>query len=184
MTGMDPVTSWRDVLFLCFLLSECGLDLAGSRAACPALEQACSDGGDKEFAVKTNHSQEIAQEMRTLIESSIAETRALGHAGTKAAGITPFTPTDTDREVSDLGSYENHRFMENWFLSDWGGCGTRSRTLDSSRFSRNEALGVGAQLRPCAKGPNVTAHADQRQIFRCQVMLGKTSTSDRHRHGF
>ncbi len=36
------------------------------------------------------------------------------------AGITPFEPNDILRKPTDLSSYENHRFMMDWFLADWG----------------------------------------------------------------
>jgi hypothetical protein len=38
----------------------------------------------------------------------------------RAAGITPFEPNDILRKPTDLSNYENHRFMMDWFLADWG----------------------------------------------------------------
>jgi hypothetical protein len=38
----------------------------------------------------------------------------------KRAGIAPFTPFDTRRKPAELSSYENHRYMEDWWTSDWG----------------------------------------------------------------
>jgi hypothetical protein len=38
----------------------------------------------------------------------------------RATGITPFEPNDILRKPTDLSNYENHRFMMDWFLADWG----------------------------------------------------------------
>ncbi|MGH9611203.1 MAG: hypothetical protein ACRD34_16175, partial [Bryobacteraceae bacterium] len=62
----------------------------------------------------------IAKEMRGLVERSMKATIAAGNAAMREAGITPFTPHDTDRDPKHLTSYENHRFMMDWFTSDWG----------------------------------------------------------------
>lgn len=62
----------------------------------------------------------IAAEMRTNIQRSLQTTLAALSPEMKAAGITPFTPEDTHRDPKYLLSYENHRFMQDWFLADWG----------------------------------------------------------------
>jgi hypothetical protein len=62
----------------------------------------------------------IAAEMRTNIQHSLETTLAALSPEMKAAGITPFTPEDTHRDPKHLLSYENHRFMQDWFLADWG----------------------------------------------------------------
>lgn len=62
----------------------------------------------------------IAKEMRGLVERSMKATIAAGNAAMREAQITPFTPHDTDRDPKHLSSYENHRFMMDWFTSDWG----------------------------------------------------------------
>jgi hypothetical protein len=38
----------------------------------------------------------------------------------KRSGITPFTADDIHRDPRQLESYENHRFMMDWFTADWG----------------------------------------------------------------
>ncbi len=55
----------------------------------------------------------------------------------KQAGIAPFTPFDTDRKPTDLSSYENHRFMEDWWTSDWG-----DAELDLGHFRHREIAGL------------------------------------------
>ena len=62
----------------------------------------------------------IAAEMRANIQRSLEMTLAARSDEMKSAGITPFTPEDTHRQPKQLMSYENHRFMQDWFLADWG----------------------------------------------------------------
>ena len=54
----------------------------------------------------------------------------------KAAGITPFYPFDTTRKPVELSSYENHRFMMDWWSSDWG-----DPELDAGHFRHRELSG-------------------------------------------
>lgn len=84
------------------------LQLAGLEHRSDALQQAA-----QRYAA-------IAKEMRGLIERSIRATIAAGNPQMRAAGITPFTPDDIARDPKHLTSYENHRFMMDWFTSDWG----------------------------------------------------------------
>jgi hypothetical protein len=62
----------------------------------------------------------LAEEMRDNIRVSLAATIAAGNSAMRGAGITPFDPEDTQRKPELLLSYENHRFMNDWFLADWG----------------------------------------------------------------
>ena len=62
----------------------------------------------------------LAEEMRGNIEASLRATIAAGNPAMRASGITPFEPNDTRRKPAELSSYENHRFMMDWFLADWG----------------------------------------------------------------
>ena len=55
----------------------------------------------------------------------------------KQAGITPFTPDDTDHPPKELLSYENHRFMQDWFLADWG-----DPALDLGHLKHREIAGM------------------------------------------
>ncbi len=99
----------------------------------------------------------LAEEMRTDIERSLQATLAAGDPAMRAAGITPFEPNDTARKPAELTSYENHRFMEDWFLSDWG-----DPALDAGQF-KHRAL-AGLQIcglntdGPNARTSNFTAH--------------------------
>lgn len=64
--------------------------------------------------------QKLAAEMRPRIERSLKLTLDERSPEMKKAGITPFHPSDTKRKPDDLSSYENHRFMMDWWTADWG----------------------------------------------------------------
>lgn len=93
-----------------------------SRADCQAL-------GDRYAAV--------AEEMRGLIRSSLQTTLANCSPQMRSAGITPFTPDDTDHDPHELESYENHRFMMDWFTADWG-----DQALDLGHLRHREIAGM------------------------------------------
>ena len=75
---------------------------------------------DPSLAPEAKRLSGIAQEMRGEIERSLATTMARRNPAMARAGITPFSPEDTTRDPHLLLSYENHRFMQDWFLADWG----------------------------------------------------------------
>lgn len=79
----------------------------------------------------------IAAEMRTNIQRSLQTTIAAMSPEMKAAGITPFTPEDTHRDPKHLLSYENHRFMQDWFLADWG-----DQVLDLGHLKHRAVAGM------------------------------------------
>ncbi|MFP5229620.1 MAG: hypothetical protein ACLGXA_18555, partial [Acidobacteriota bacterium] len=78
-----------------------------------------------------------AAELRADVESSLSKVLAARNPEMKQAGITPFTPFDTHRSPADLSSYENHRFMEDWWMSDWG-----DAELDLGHFRHREIAGL------------------------------------------
>jgi hypothetical protein len=78
-----------------------------------------------------------ATELRADVESSLNKVLAARDPAMKQAGITPFTPFDTQRKPTDLSSYENHRFMEDWWMSDWG-----DPELDLGHFRHREIAGL------------------------------------------
>jgi hypothetical protein len=79
----------------------------------------------------------IAKEMRENIEASLKATLALCSSEMRSSGIAPFTPDDIDHRPKELSSYENHRFMQDWFLADWG-----DPALDLGHLKHRELAGM------------------------------------------
>ena len=75
---------------------------------------------DRKIGALADRYAAVAAEMRQNIQASIEATIAASTPEMRAAGITPFEPHDIPRKPTDLSSYENHRFMMDWFLADWG----------------------------------------------------------------
>ena len=75
---------------------------------------------DRSMTALGEHYAAVAAEMRQNIQASIEATIAASSPEMRAAGITPFEPNDILRKPTELSSYENHRFMMDWFLADWG----------------------------------------------------------------
>lgn len=100
------------------------LELAGREHGVAALQDE-----SKQYAA-------LASEMRTLIERSLQRTEAAQNTAMRRSGITSFTPDDIHRELTYLTSYENHRFMMDWFTADWG-----NRELDLGHLKHREIAG-------------------------------------------
>ena len=96
----------------------------------------------------------LAQELRGNIERSLKTALDARNAAMRKAGITPFHPFDTTREPEDLSSYENHRFMMDWWTADWG-----DAELDAGHF-RHRTL-AGEQL----VGMNIDGHYPRTSNF-------------------
>lgn len=101
------------------------------------LKLAGQDTHDEVLLASTTHYEALAKEMRANIQASLAATLALRDPAMKAAGITPFTPNDIHRQPKELSSYENHRFMQDWFLADWG-----DPSLDVGHLRHREIAGM------------------------------------------
>ena len=78
-----------------------------------------------------------AEEMRGLIQRSLAITLSRCSPEMKASGISPFTPDDTHHDPRKLESYENHRFMMDFFTADWG-----EQALDLGHLRHRELAGM------------------------------------------
>ena len=76
--------------------------------------------GNQNLAEQGRRYAALAEEMRANIQRSLEATIAASTPAMQQAGITPFEPNDIARKPSELSSYENHRFMMDWFLADWG----------------------------------------------------------------
>ena len=99
-------------------------------------------GGKAEHRAAAVRYKALAEEMRANIERSLAATIAAGNPAMRAAGITPFEPNDTARRPAQLSSYENHRFMEDWFLADWGNEALDLGQLKHRTLSGDQILGM------------------------------------------
>ncbi len=84
-----------------------------------------------------DHYAAIAEEMRGLVRRSLQTTLSRCSPAMKQSGITPFTTDDTHHDPRQLSSYENHRFMMDWFTSDWG-----DESLDLGHLRHRELAGM------------------------------------------
>ena len=101
-----------------------------------SLERAGSDHQDAELRREAEAIARVATEMRADIERSLRKTLDDRNPAMKQAGITPFTAFDTLRKPAELSSYENHRYMMDWWTSDWG-----DPELDAGHFKHRAVAG-------------------------------------------
>jgi hypothetical protein len=92
----------------------------GLREHSRCLGRAAAEHHDEKLRQESQQLAVLAREMRADIERSLKTTLASRNAEMKAAGITPFTAFDINRKPTELGDYENHRYMEDWLASNWG----------------------------------------------------------------
>jgi hypothetical protein len=102
-----------------------------------SLERAGTEHQDADLQREAVELASVAREMRADIERSLRKTLADRNSEMKRARITPFTAFDTDRTPTDLGSYENHRYMMDWWTSDWG-----DAELDFGHFHHRAIAGL------------------------------------------
>jgi len=115
-----------------------------------SLQAAGDSTHDAAMSASAARYEAIAAEMRAKIQASLEATLALRNAEMKAAGIAPFTPDDVSRSPKELVSYENHRFMQDWFLADWGDAALDVGHLKHREIAGMQILGLhtdGAQAR-------------------------------------
>ena len=78
------------------------------------------DNSDATLTAEAGRYTAVAEDMRGNVQRSLDATIAASTPAMRQAGITPFEPNDIARKPTELSSYENHRFMMDWFLADWG----------------------------------------------------------------
>jgi hypothetical protein len=100
------------------------------------LKRASQDREDQALDAEARLMADLATDMRGVIERSLGRTMADRNEAMKQAGITPFTAFDTKRKPEELSSYENHRYMMDWWTSDWG-----DATLDLGHFKHRALAG-------------------------------------------
>lgn len=130
-----------------------------------ALKLAAQDTGRKELSDAASHYAAVAEQMRADIQSSLAATLAACSSAMRAAGITPFTTDDIDRDPAQLESYENHRFMEDWFLVDWGERQLDLGHLKHRTLAGRQSLGLGTSGIPSMTS-NFMAHGTLSVLIR------------------
>jgi hypothetical protein len=100
------------------------------------LARAAAEHKDVELQSEAAATASVAAAMRADIERSLAKTLADRNPAMTAAAITPFTVFDTRRKPEELTSYENHRYMMDWWTSDWG-----DAALDEGHFKHRQLAG-------------------------------------------
>ncbi len=100
------------------------------------LKRAAQENSDAALAAKAEEAAKLAAEMRADIERSLKRTLDARNPAMKEAGITPFTAFDTTRKPAELSSYENHRYMMDWWTADWG-----DAELDAGHFRHRVLAG-------------------------------------------
>jgi hypothetical protein len=100
------------------------------------LARAGKEHQDIELEREASGIAQLAAEMRADVERSLRKTLADRNPAMKEAGITPFTAFDTTRQPTELSSYENHRYMMDWWTSDWG-----DPELDAGHFRHRTLAG-------------------------------------------
>jgi len=100
------------------------------------LHRAAEDHQDADLGREAGEVESLAREMRADVERSLAKTLADRNPAMKQAGITPVTAFDTTRKPEELSSYENHRYMMDWWTSDWG-----DAALDLGHFKHRALAG-------------------------------------------
>ncbi len=101
------------------------------------LAKAGGEHGLPELVVESQRLASLAAEMRGNIERSLRATVDAMNPAMRGSGITPFTPDDVHRQPTQLSSYENHRFMMDWFTADWG-----DPVLDVGHLKHREIAGL------------------------------------------
>jgi hypothetical protein len=108
----------------------------------------------RQLQQESDSTRRLAVEMRAGIERSLRICLDARNPQMKQAGITPFHALDTKRRPDELSSYENHRFMMDWWTADWG-----EPALDLGHF-RHRSL-AGEQL----LGMNTDGHYPRTSNF-------------------
>jgi hypothetical protein len=107
-----------------------------------SLDRAGNEHQDADLRQEAAGIASVAAEMRLDIERSLKITLAAMNPAMKAAGITPFTPSDTKRKPAELEDYENHRYMMDWWTSDWGDPALDEGHLKHRRLAGQQLLGM------------------------------------------
>ena len=100
------------------------------------LQRAGNDHSDKALNDAGQVFENLAKELRADVQSALKITMDARNPEMKRAGITPFSAFDTARKPEQLTSYENHRYMMDWWTADWG-----DADLDEGHFRHRTIAG-------------------------------------------
>lgn len=100
------------------------------------LQKAGNDHSDKALTDAGQVFENLAKELRADVQSALKITMDARNPEMKRAGITPFSAFDTARKPEQLTSYENHRYMMDWWTADWG-----DAELDEGHFRHRTIAG-------------------------------------------
>jgi hypothetical protein len=78
-----------------------------------------------------------AKSLRADVERSLSRTLDSRNPDLKRENITPISAFDTTRKPSQLTSYENHRYLMDWWSADWG-----DPALDAGHFRHRTLAGL------------------------------------------
>jgi hypothetical protein len=106
------------------------------------LARAGSENQDADLQREAAEIEKLVVEMRADIERSLARTLADRNPAMKEAGITPLTAFDTKRQPTELSTYENHRYMMDWWTSDWGDPALDAGHFAHRRLAHQQILGM------------------------------------------
>ncbi|MGA2075277.1 MAG: hypothetical protein ABSH52_17440 [Terriglobia bacterium] len=101
------------------------------------LQRAGTEHQDNELSREGAEVAQIAAAMRADVERSLNKTLADRNPEMKKADIPPIFAFDTDRKPTELTSYENHRYISDWWLSDWG-----NPEIDEGHFRHRTLAGL------------------------------------------
>ncbi len=101
------------------------------------LELAGEEHSDKALLQEGAQITTQAKSLRADVERSLGRTLDSRNAEMKRENIPPISAFDTTRKPSQLTSYENHRYLMDWWTADWG-----DPELDAGHFRHRSIAGL------------------------------------------
>jgi hypothetical protein len=102
-----------------------------------SLKLAGEEHSDKALAQEGSQIMAQAASLRADVERSLNQTLNSRNSELKRESISPIFAFDTTRKPSQLSSYENHRYIMDWWTADWG-----DPELDEGHFRHRSLAGL------------------------------------------
>ena len=102
-----------------------------------SLMLAGEEHSDKALAQEGSQIMTLAANLRADVERSLNQTLNSRNSELKKDNIPPIFAFDTTRKPSQLSSYENHRYIMDWWTADWG-----DPALDEGHFRHRSIAGL------------------------------------------